>query len=89
MGRDIFSSAEGNDHEMKVRTLEEKVEVLEKQIGDKNRKKRKIRSPSCQGAGSQCYSYVSALNDIVLYYIKTLGGEYDLYYTLMHFDNLF
>ena len=88
MGRDIFSSAEDNDHEMKVRTLEEKVEVLEKQIEDKNRKKRKVRT-SYQGAGSQSYSYGSALNDIVLYYIKTLGGEYDLYYTLMHFDNLF
>jgi len=66
-----------NNHEMKVRTLEEKVVVLEKQIGDMKGKKRKIRSPSYQGAGSQCYSYGSALNDIVLYYTKTLGGEYD------------
>ena len=60
-----------NNHEMKVRALEEKVEVLEKQIGDKKRKTRNVRSPSYQD---------QALNGIVLYYIKTLGGEYDLLY---------
>lgn len=67
-----------NNHEMKVRTLEEKVEVLEKQIGDKKGKKRKIRSPSYQGAGSQSY-YISSnpLKDAALYAIKTLGARSD------------
>ena len=72
-----------NNHEMKVRTLEEKVEVLENQIGDKKRKKRKIhRLP-----GSQIYSSGEHLRDAILYVIKTLGGK--LCYTLVHYGNPF